>query len=152
MIRALILGSMLFLAACDPKVPASNPPTPAPQIQIAPMVPAAPAPEVEVPLAETVLPQIVAPKVTVEPISAQSLNAMPLAEPEVAPVVIETPAPPPPPKVEPEPQPVNTGMANPATVFSIEQGGRAVFLDQTGYCQLPDGSTVEEWEYFRAKN
>jgi hypothetical protein len=45
------------------------------------------------------------------------------------------------------------GVANPASVFCIEQGGTLEIRDeqngQTGYCSLPDGTVIEEWEYFR---
>jgi uncharacterized protein len=47
------------------------------------------------------------------------------------------------------------GIANPASVFCIEQGGTLEIIDepggQVGYCELPDGTRVEEWEYFRAQ-
>lgn len=43
--------------------------------------------------------------------------------------------------------------ANPASEFCVEQGGEVDIVDeadgQVGYCVLPDGSRVEEWEYFR---
>ena len=45
------------------------------------------------------------------------------------------------------------GLANPASEFCIEQGGTLEIVDepsgQVGYCNLPDGTRVEEWEYFR---
>ncbi|CAB4884915.1 unannotated protein [freshwater metagenome] len=48
-----------------------------------------------------------------------------------------------------------TGIANPASVFCVKQGGRLEIVDeaggQVGYCNLPDGTRVEEWEYFRAQ-
>jgi uncharacterized protein len=44
------------------------------------------------------------------------------------------------------------GLANPASVFCVEQGGTVEIVDeddgQVGYCNLPDGTRVEEWEYF----
>lgn len=47
-------------------------------------------------------------------------------------------------------------MANPASVFCIEQGGTLDIVDesggQVGYCTLPDGTRVEEWEYYRSQN
>lgn len=47
-------------------------------------------------------------------------------------------------------------MANPASVFCEEQGGKVIIKDgengQVGYCQLADGTEVEEWEYFRQHN
>lgn len=47
------------------------------------------------------------------------------------------------------------GMANPASVFCVEQNGRLEMQkDQDGgeyaLCHLPDGTVVEEWAYFRA--
>eukprot|EP01041_Mallomonas_annulata_P032915 gene32915-biopygen25218 len=45
-----------------------------------------------------------------------------------------------------------TGIANPASTFCVEQGGTVEIVDenggQVGYCNLPDGTRVEEWEYF----
>ena len=47
------------------------------------------------------------------------------------------------------------GMPNPASVYCTEQGGKLEIRDggdgQTGYCHLPDGRVVEEWEFFRSK-
>ena len=47
-------------------------------------------------------------------------------------------------------------LANPASVFCVEQGGTLEIVDeaggQVGYCNLPDGTRVEEWEYFRSEN
>lgn len=48
------------------------------------------------------------------------------------------------------------GMANPASVYCVEQGGKSVIQEdaqgnQIGYCQLPQG-LVEEWHYFRSHN
>lgn len=46
------------------------------------------------------------------------------------------------------------GVANPASVYCEEQGGR-VEIDrddagnERGMCVLPDGTRVDEWEYFR---
>lgn len=46
------------------------------------------------------------------------------------------------------------GMANPASVYCANQGGRVELRDeaagQAGYCHLPDGRVVEEWALFRA--
>ena len=43
-------------------------------------------------------------------------------------------------------------LANPASVFCVEQGGTVEIVHETagqvGYCNLPDGTRVEEWEYF----
>lgn len=48
------------------------------------------------------------------------------------------------------------GMANPASVYCMKQGGTLEIRDeaggQVGYCHLPDGTIVEEWAYFRANN
>lgn len=48
----------------------------------------------------------------------------------------------------------NPEQANPASVFCVEQGGELEIVDeeggQVGYCLLPDGTRVEEWEYYRA--
>jgi putative hemolysin len=47
-------------------------------------------------------------------------------------------------------------IANPASVFCEEQGGTVEIVDeadgQVGYCTLPDGTRVEEWEYYRSMN
>jgi len=48
------------------------------------------------------------------------------------------------------------GIANPASEFCVQQGGEVDIVDeddgQVGYCVLPDGTRVEEWEYFRANS
>lgn len=45
-------------------------------------------------------------------------------------------------------------MANPASTYCIEQGGEVEIRQEesgaVGYCHLPDGTVIEEWEYFRA--
>ena len=47
-------------------------------------------------------------------------------------------------------------MANPASRYCAELGGRLEIRSETageaGYCHLPDGSTVEEWQLDRGKN
>ncbi len=47
-------------------------------------------------------------------------------------------------------------LANPASVFCVEQGGIVEIVDETdgqvGYCNLPDGRRIEEWEFFRSEN
>ena len=47
------------------------------------------------------------------------------------------------------------GLANPASEFCVAQGGELEIVSeaagQVGYCNLPDGTRVEEWEYFRAQ-
>jgi hypothetical protein len=44
-------------------------------------------------------------------------------------------------------------MANPAAVFCSQQGGmlerKTIDEEVTTYCNLPDGSAVEQWQYFR---
>ena len=48
------------------------------------------------------------------------------------------------------------GLANPASEFCVDRGGVVEIVDeaggQVGYCLLPDGTRVEEWEYFRANS
>lgn len=46
------------------------------------------------------------------------------------------------------------GLANPASTFCIEQGGRVDMVrdaggGEMGMCHLPDGRIVEEWALFR---
>ena len=45
------------------------------------------------------------------------------------------------------------GLANPASEFCVEQGGEVEIVDgddgEAGVCVLPDGTRVDEWEYFR---
>ncbi len=46
-------------------------------------------------------------------------------------------------------------LANPASVFCAQSGGRSEILQtasgaQLGVCILPGGEIVEEWAYFRA--
>ena len=48
-----------------------------------------------------------------------------------------------------------TQIANPASEYCIAQGGTLDIVDeadgQVGYCTLPDGTRVEEWEYYRSQ-
>lgn len=48
-----------------------------------------------------------------------------------------------------------TGLANPASQYCVSLGGRLEIRSEqngeVGYCHLPDGRVVEEWELFRAK-
>jgi putative hemolysin len=57
---------------------------------------------------------------------------------------------------EPSDTTSEVGLANPASVFCVEQGGTVEIVDeadgQVGYCNLPDGSRIEEWEYFRSQD
>ena len=50
------------------------------------------------------------------------------------------------------PEPI--GMPNPASVHCVREGGtveiRRTDAGEAGYCRLPDGRVVEEWEFFRA--
>ncbi|MFG0587628.1 DUF333 domain-containing protein [Acinetobacter sp. YQ_14] len=50
--------------------------------------------------------------------------------------------------------PPKIGMANPASKYCVEQGGQLEIRNETngqvGYCTLPNGQVVEEWELFRA--
>ena len=46
------------------------------------------------------------------------------------------------------------GMANLASEFCLKQGGKSEIKKdkdggEYGVCHLPDGTVVEEWEYFR---
>ena len=45
-------------------------------------------------------------------------------------------------------------IANPASQYCIDQGGTLEIVDeaggQVGYCNLPNGNRVEEWELFRS--
>lgn len=51
-------------------------------------------------------------------------------------------------------EPPKLGMANPASVFCANQGGKLELKNeangQVGYCHLPDGQIIEEWALFRA--
>lgn len=52
-----------------------------------------------------------------------------------------------------ENQPLSVGMANPASVYCVEKGGKSEIEEttagQTGYCLLPSGEKIEEWALFR---
>lgn len=46
------------------------------------------------------------------------------------------------------------GLANPASEFCVAQGGTVEIEtaddgSQSGICVLPDGTRIDEWEYFR---
>ena len=47
-------------------------------------------------------------------------------------------------------------MANPASKYCAELGGRlelrAEQAGEAGYCHLPDGTVMEEWQLYRGKN
>ena len=58
---------------------------------------------------------------------------------------------------EPEPVPTGgAGLANPASVFCESRGGTVEIVDepagQRGICVFPDGTRIDEWEYFRSMN
>ena len=57
---------------------------------------------------------------------------------------------------EPSDTTAPAGLANPASVFCVDQGGTVEIVDeadgQVGYCILPDGTRIEEWEYFRSQS
>lgn len=48
------------------------------------------------------------------------------------------------------------GMANPASVYCVEQGGKLEMMKseagEVGMCHLPDGTITEEWAYFKANH
>lgn len=48
----------------------------------------------------------------------------------------------------------SAGIANPASQFCVSQGGTVEIVTDAsgdqGFCNLPDGTRVDEWEYFRA--
>ena len=54
------------------------------------------------------------------------------------------------------PESPRIGTPNPASTYCVEQGGRLEIRKteggETGYCRLPDGRVVEEWEFFRANH
>ena len=54
-----------------------------------------------------------------------------------------------------EPDVSTPGLANPASEYCVEQGGEVEIVDeadgQVGYCLLPDGRRIEEWEFYRAE-
>lgn len=56
------------------------------------------------------------------------------------------------PKQDVKPQ---VGMANPASVFCVEQGGkleiRKTEKGESGYCHLANGQVVEEWAFFHSQ-
>ena len=47
-------------------------------------------------------------------------------------------------------------LANPASEYCVDQGGTIEIVDepagQVGYCNLADGTRIEEWEYFYANH
>ncbi len=63
-------------------------------------------------------------------------------------------SPPPAPTATLEPT-SEAGLANPASVYCLEQGGtleiRNTDEGQVGYCTLPDGTVCEEWAFYRGE-
>lgn len=53
----------------------------------------------------------------------------------------------------PQKQEQPIGMANPASVHCIKQGGELNIVKESGgevgYCTLPSGERIEEWSLFR---
>ncbi len=52
------------------------------------------------------------------------------------------------------PSPPKIGMANPASTYCVEKGGKLSIRKapdggEIGYCTLPSGQEIEEWEFFR---
>jgi uncharacterized protein len=49
-----------------------------------------------------------------------------------------------------------TQIPNPASVYCEKSGGKVDFVTTAngtaGYCNLPDGTRIDEWEYFRQHN
>jgi len=48
----------------------------------------------------------------------------------------------------------STQIANPASQYCVSQGGKVDIVNesggQVGYCVLPNGTRVDEWQYFNA--
>jgi len=51
--------------------------------------------------------------------------------------------------------PVARTIANPASVYCIQQGGKLEIVEtekgQIGICVLPDGRRIEEWAFYRSR-
>ncbi len=51
------------------------------------------------------------------------------------------------------PKPPSVGMANPASVYCQQLGGKLTIVKgpggESGMCRLPDGTEIEEWALFR---
>lgn len=59
-------------------------------------------------------------------------------------------------KISPTQSSDNAGIANPASVFCGEQGGKSEIItasdgSQAGQCVFPDGKKCDEWKFFRTK-
>lgn len=50
----------------------------------------------------------------------------------------------------------SVGMANPASVYCVKQGGKLDIVKtddgEVGYCTLPSGERIEEWTLFRREH
>ncbi|MEB3753852.1 DUF333 domain-containing protein [Acinetobacter sp. MD2(2019)] len=51
--------------------------------------------------------------------------------------------------------PPKIGMANPASVYCQKVGGQSIIQkdkdgNEIGYCKLPNGQLVDEWQLFRS--
>ncbi|BEU04452.1 hypothetical protein OAG1_32520 [Agarivorans sp. OAG1] len=48
----------------------------------------------------------------------------------------------------------SVSMANPASVYCVEQGGdpqiKKTAEGEVGYCHFTDGRVVEQWDFYRA--
>ena len=55
-----------------------------------------------------------------------------------------------------EPADTTAQIANPASEYCVAQGGTVELVDeaggQVGYCDLPDGRRIEEWEFYNSEN
>lgn len=58
--------------------------------------------------------------------------------------------------VKSDPPLPQTGLSNPASLYCASVGGTVTIRNegggQVGYCTLPDGRTVEEWQLYRSAN
>jgi uncharacterized protein len=76
----------------------------------------------------------------------QPINTAPVAAPtEAAAIVVQTPQ-----------VAAPAGIANPASVYCINHGGKSEIRtqadgSQNGYCVFPDGSECEEWAFMRGE-
>lgn len=58
--------------------------------------------------------------------------------------------------ISPTDEPGNAGIANPASVYCKEQGGKSGIVtapdgSQAGQCVFPDGRKCDEWQFFRTR-
>jgi putative hemolysin len=90
------------------------------------------------------------------------------AEPTAAPTSVPPTMAPPPTATQPAPEPEPTAlptedttfespldMANPASVYCVEQGYKLEIRDeedgQVGYCVFPNGAECEEWAFYNGE-